>query len=196
MLHYLYKTICLVNQKYYLGIHSTENINDGYFGSGIALQRAIKKYGKEQFQKEIIAFVATREELLEMEKNIITEKIVKDKKSYNMVIGGNSAVDYYRQQGNDFFIKHQQNAGKKGAASTWKKMTEEERKKWHVKGGQAMHKKLRDLGLPHPTKGKPKTKETKQRMSEAAKLRPKHPCPFCDRFFDAGNLKIHLKLKH
>jgi len=113
MLHYLYKTICLVNQKYYLGIHSTENINDGYFGSGIALQRAIKKYGKEQFQKEIIAFVATREELLEMEKNIITEKIVKDKKSYNMVIGGNSAVDYYRQQGNDFFIKHQQNAGKK-----------------------------------------------------------------------------------
>lgn len=57
--HYLYKVT--INDKIYIGIHSTKKLNDGYMGSGVALQHAIKKYGKENCTKEIISFFDTRE---------------------------------------------------------------------------------------------------------------------------------------
>ena len=50
----VYKIINLINGKYYYGIHSTENIFDGYMGSGKTIVNAIKKYGVENFTKEII----------------------------------------------------------------------------------------------------------------------------------------------
>ena len=41
--HYLvYKTTCLVNGKIYIGQHQTYDLNDGYIGSGIELQKAIE----------------------------------------------------------------------------------------------------------------------------------------------------------
>jgi hypothetical protein len=42
-IHYLYKITCIINEKYYLGIHSTNNINDGYMGSGKRIKYSIKK---------------------------------------------------------------------------------------------------------------------------------------------------------
>jgi hypothetical protein len=46
MNYLIYKITNIVNDKIYIGKHQTENINDTYFGSGVALERAIKKYGK------------------------------------------------------------------------------------------------------------------------------------------------------
>ena len=62
MYHYFYKIINKLNNHYYYGIHSTDNLNDGYMGSGRNLRRAINKYGIENFEKEIIKFFDTREE--------------------------------------------------------------------------------------------------------------------------------------
>jgi hypothetical protein len=45
--HIIYKTTNTSTDKYYIGKHSTDNINDDYLGSGVALKNAIKKYGKE-----------------------------------------------------------------------------------------------------------------------------------------------------
>ena len=46
MYHYFYKITNKLNNHYYYGIHSTDNLNDGYMGSGRKLRRAINKYKK------------------------------------------------------------------------------------------------------------------------------------------------------
>ena len=48
--NYVYITTNLINKNFYIGKHSTDNLNDGYLGSGKCLLAAIKKYGKENFK--------------------------------------------------------------------------------------------------------------------------------------------------
>lgn len=50
-IYYLvYQITNLINEKIYVGCHSTRNKNDNYMGSGNAIKKAIKKYGKEELQ--------------------------------------------------------------------------------------------------------------------------------------------------
>lgn len=50
----IYKTINLINDRYYVGKLTTKNPNDDYYGSGSKLKRAIKKHGVSNFKKEIL----------------------------------------------------------------------------------------------------------------------------------------------
>lgn len=86
--HILYKTTNLINGKFYYGIHSTNNLKDNYLGSGVYLNRAIKKYGKENFKREILYYFDNREELVQSEIDIITEDVLKDKQNMNCQYGG------------------------------------------------------------------------------------------------------------
>jgi len=49
----IYKTTNLVNGKIYVGKHYS-SADDGYLGSGSKLNEDIKKYGKENFKREIL----------------------------------------------------------------------------------------------------------------------------------------------
>lgn len=92
--HYLYKITNKINQRYYYGIHSTKNLNsDHYMGSGKVLKKAICKYGVENFKKDIIKFVNSRKELIQLEKEIVNEKMLKDPLCYNMVLGGSNFLN-------------------------------------------------------------------------------------------------------
>jgi hypothetical protein len=82
----IYKTANLINGKYYIGKDSKNYLN--YLGSGIAIKKAIKKYGKENFTKEILCFCKSLEELADKEKEYITTEIINDPSSYNMILGG------------------------------------------------------------------------------------------------------------
>ena len=66
--HYIYKITNLINGKIYIGQHTTSNLDDGYMGSGKILTRAIKKYGVENFRKEIQGFYEDIDELNYMER--------------------------------------------------------------------------------------------------------------------------------
>ena len=86
----LYKTTNLINNKIYIGIHQTKNLDDGYLGSGLAFKRALKKYGKENFKHEILKYCNSLEELLQEEKEYVTENWVNREDTYNLKTGGQS----------------------------------------------------------------------------------------------------------
>lgn len=92
--HYLYKITNLINNKIYIGIHSTDNLDDGYFGSGQALKRAIKKYGKENFKKEILEWFDWKCEALQREAEIVNEEFIKRTDVYNLMAGGKNPIYY------------------------------------------------------------------------------------------------------
>ena len=91
MKYFIYKTTNTINNKTYIGIHQTENEDDGYLGSGVALKRAVKKYGKENFTRETLSYHNSFDELLEIEAKLVNEDWVTDRTNYNMKTGGQSA---------------------------------------------------------------------------------------------------------
>jgi len=92
--YYTYKITLLKGSlagHYYLGRHSTNNLNDGYAGSGRKITDYFKKYPKIEHQtyiKEIIAFYDNDEELNEAEKQLIGDKFLNDDLCLNLCAGG------------------------------------------------------------------------------------------------------------
>jgi hypothetical protein len=86
--HFIYKTTNLLNNKFYIGMHSTSNLKDGYLGSGKYLRNSIKKYGKENFKIEILEYCDTRENLIAREKEIVNEGLLKNIFCMNLQLGG------------------------------------------------------------------------------------------------------------
>lgn len=96
---FVYQTICETNGKSYVGIHHTNNLNDGYIGCGIfnssdarkqnlLFHRAVKKHGYASFRKYILSFFDTYNEALEEEKFIVNKNWVSSNDNYNTAIGG------------------------------------------------------------------------------------------------------------
>lgn len=90
-MHYLvYQITNTLNGKDYIGCHKTENKDDGYMGSGKVLKRAIKKYGLENFKKDILFEASSSEEMFTKEK----ELVVLGPQSYNVKEGGHGGFDH------------------------------------------------------------------------------------------------------
>jgi hypothetical protein len=87
-IHYIYKIINILNNKFYVGMHSTFNLNDNYFGSGKLLKYSINKYGKENHIKEILEYCDTREELKNREKEIVNKEFLMHPLCMNLAEGG------------------------------------------------------------------------------------------------------------
>jgi hypothetical protein len=108
MYYYLYKITNTVNNKIYIGIHQTNNLDDEYFGSGLMLHRAINKYGKCNFFKEIIEYFDSSEAMAAREKQIVNSKFVKSTRTYNIVEGGLGSFSYINSLPNQGHSKQQQ----------------------------------------------------------------------------------------
>lgn len=86
--HIIYETVCTVNNKKYLGMHSSNSLMDDYLGSGLLLTRAIKKYGKESFKRTNLFIFDTFDDMVIKEKELINETITSSPEYYNMMKGG------------------------------------------------------------------------------------------------------------
>jgi len=88
MFYTVYKITNVVNEKIYVGVHQTENLDGGYMGSGNLIKRAIRKYGVENFEKEYLAIFDNRDDMFDMEAIIVNEEFVTSSNTYNMKEGG------------------------------------------------------------------------------------------------------------
>jgi hypothetical protein len=101
---FTYQTKCIVNNKMYIGYHSTYKMNDGYIGCGVRSQAyavssknkglksafidAVVKYGYENFRIEYLSFFDTVEEAKEEEAFLVNESYVRRSDNYNIALGG------------------------------------------------------------------------------------------------------------
>ena len=159
--HYIYKTTNLLNGKYYIGMHSTDNIDDGYLGSGKRLRYSINKHGEDNHKREILEFVNSREELKKREEEIVNLDEIAKVECMNLRVGGQGG-----------FTREMQILG---ALATNKKQWGEDREV-NVKLMSARMKKLWECGIlsgenwkgdSNPMFGKKHSDESKKKMSVA-----------------------------
>lgn len=86
--HFIYKTTNLLSGRYYIGMHSTNDLDDAYLGSGTYLRRSLNKHSKENHKREILEFCKTRKELKSREQEIVNLNEIAKKDCMNLKVGG------------------------------------------------------------------------------------------------------------
>jgi hypothetical protein len=98
MFFLIYKTTNKLNGKFYIGAHKTKRKNDTYLGSGVALNRAVIKYGKQNFEREILFECASESEMYVKESELISQ-IKSNTHCYNLNVGGKGGWDFVNASG-------------------------------------------------------------------------------------------------
>ena len=91
MYHIVYLTTNTLNGKIYIGVHSTEDLDDGYLGSGHGIMRALKKHGRHNFVRQILHHCLTDVEAYTIEESIVDADFIKRRDTYNHVTGGQAS---------------------------------------------------------------------------------------------------------
>ena len=170
--YYIYKTTNLINQKQYIGKHFGR-IDDSYLGSGILLKKAIEKYGKENFKKEILYISQSEEENCEKEKYYIElYNAIESDNFYNIAEGGQGGfvtrgyTEEQRQQVNKKISqqlkKNHPMKGKHHTEQTKEKIKEKLKEYWTEE--RRMEQSKRYMGENNPMYGKKHTEESIQKM--------------------------------
>jgi len=166
--HFIYKTTNLLSGKYYIGMHSTDNLDDGYMGSGRRLRYSINKYGKENHKVEILEFVNSRKELIKREVEIVNLNEIAKDKCLNMSVGGDGG--YKHEPGSE----SSQNFSKAGNAEFIRKLREDSDFRERISKQTTEHNiRLHKEGvLTKPNydwNGKKHTEESKLKISKSKK---------------------------
>jgi hypothetical protein len=129
----IYRTTNLINGKWYIG--KDEASRNYYLGSGTVLTNAIKKYGKENFKKEILEECTSKEHLSEREKYwILTTNAQNDPMSYNIASGGEGGdwTSYYPQEKvEEIYVKRGNKSDNFAGARQWFLTLSDEEKQRH-----------------------------------------------------------------
>jgi group I intron endonuclease len=187
--HIVYKTTNLTNGRFYVGMHSTENIDDGYLGSGTAFWNALEKYGKECFKKEILEECDDRSSLIECERKWILQlNAVDGDLGYNIRRGGtNSFYGGTRPEEVRQKISNTLKGRKLPRHVVEKVLNNRSKPKW----SEEQKKRMRDLRtgvvasestkqkISSANKGRVKTENEILKIKEAAKNMPIVTCPHC-----------------
>ncbi len=159
----IYKTTNLINGKFYVG--KDEKNKPDYLGSGIKLNRAIKKYGRENFIKETIEVCSTREELIEREKYWIKETKAQEL-GYNIADGGwggNTYTEETKERVSEFF------KGRYISPETVEKRKETRKKREQENPDRYKQTEERKKAIGDFHRGKEISEEQKQKNSDRMK---------------------------
>jgi len=92
MYYIIYETTNLIDGKKYIGKHQTNNIDDSYLGSGIRLVNAIKKYGAENFKKNILHVFDNEFDMNQKEAELVNASLIENDQYYNIALGGYGGI--------------------------------------------------------------------------------------------------------
>jgi len=149
----IYKITNLINNKFYIGKDTTSDSN--YFGSGLLINRAIKKYGLENFIKEVIDetddyYELSKKEIYWIEKYNSTDREI----GYNISKGGDGG-DVFSNHPNLDLIKEKISKGSHTKGKTYEEAFGEEKAiSYKKKLKQSLHKSILSPGLRERQKQK------------------------------------------
>lgn len=134
-LAHLYKVTDVASGRFYVGKHGGRT-QSGYWGSGVLLQRHIKKHGRKNLKYEILV-ISDQKYIFDLEKAYIDDEFLKaNPNCMNLVKGG--------MGGNLGGVPH--NKGKKMSAEACLKLS------------------IAKMGQPSPRKGKKHSPESIEKM--------------------------------
>lgn len=177
----IYKITNILNGKIYVGKHQTKDLNDGYMGSGKSIKFAIRKYGKQNFKKEILFIFDNEIEMNAKEKELITEDFVIRDDTYNIGIGGEGGP-HFRGKTHGQYMKdinssdtHREKISKglklyyqdNGIPTKGLKRSEEYKRKISECREGKNHSEETKKSISDSLKGRKHSEETKQKMREA-----------------------------
>ena len=87
-MHIVYKITNKINGRYYIGKTNQRDWDNGYMGSGLTIKKALKKYGRDSFQRTILATFNTSKEAFNYEEKLLDKKTLSDPLIYNIDSGG------------------------------------------------------------------------------------------------------------
>lgn len=152
-MYYIYRITNKINGKTYIGQHKYKDLNDSYMGSGVLLARAKKKYGIENFIKEILySSIQYKETADDVERFAIAKERAIGKAEYNIADGGEGGNGH-------------SNKGKKLSEEHRKKLSEAHKGKPGYWEGKRISEETKKKLLEY-NKGKKLSEETKKKMSE------------------------------
>jgi len=166
--HFIYKTTCNVNGKYYIGMHSTDVLDDEYLGSGKRLWHSINYHGKENHTREILEFCENRNDLIEREKEIVNEKLISEELCMNLKPGGSGG--FCNEEHRKKFIENNT------VVSSHKriKWLYQNDPIWLKNQSKKIKDALNEVNFNYKTfLGKKHSEETKRKISEKNKIKQK-----------------------
>lgn len=174
--HFIYKTTNLINGRYYLGMHSTNRLDDGYLGSGKRLYYELNKYGRDNFKFEILEQFNSREELVQAEINLITEQDLKNPNCLNLKQGGSGGfTDENRRKARQVTDKIlEEKYGKDFRVIVGKQYYENISEEQKQERNALISRRLKEVGFNHATfLGKSHSEESKKKIGSKNSIKQK-----------------------
>jgi hypothetical protein len=161
--------------KIYIGSHKTKKLDDEYMGSGKYLLAAQKKYGIENFTKEILFVFDNSKDMYAKEAEIVNEDFLATENTYNLKKGGFGGWDYLNETGLNNSSKTKEQLQKGGFVHAEKlKKDLKDREEHSKKSGERLKKLHQEGKIKYNTfLGKKHSAETKEKISHSHKQNKK-----------------------